>query len=130
VLYNKDAVSIYSKKGIEPKWEDKRNSNGGKWTVVLNNKNDDVDKLWLWLMLALIGEVLEPEGTNPGEDYVCGCVVNIRRGAKKMAIWTSNADSETPTTTIGHRIKKTLELTDAIGYTSHFTKSKANKYTV
>jgi len=65
-----------------------------------------VDKLWLWLMLACIGEVLEPEGTNPGEDFICGCVVNIRRGAKKMAIWTSNADSETPTTTIGHRIKK------------------------
>jgi len=81
-------------------------------------------------MLACIGEVLEPEGTNPGEDFICGCVVNIRRGAKKMAIWTSNADSETPTTTIGHRIKKTLELSDAIGYTSHFTKSKANKYTV
>jgi translation initiation factor 4E len=37
------------KKGIEPKWEDKHNKNGGKWTILVG-KNDDLDKMWLWLV--------------------------------------------------------------------------------
>jgi len=117
------------KKGIEPKWEDKKNAKGGKWTIVLN-KGEDLDKLWLWLMLALIGEVLEPEG-SPGEDFICGCVVNIRKGVRKLVIWTTDADAEASNLTIGNRLKKTLELTDGtVGFTGHFTKSKANKWTV
>jgi len=116
------------KKGIEPKWEDVKNAKGGKWTVLVGKK-DELDKVWLWLMLACIGEVLEPEGSD---DHVCGCVVNIRRGQNKLALWTAEADSEAATLSIGHKLKKTLEIANqTLGYTKHFSgKSKANKYNV
>ncbi len=38
------------KEGVEPKWEDAENENGGKWIVTLDAKerdNGSLDKLWL-----------------------------------------------------------------------------------
>lgn len=66
------------KNGIRPMWEDDTNKNGGRWLINLNKfRNSEVDRLWLDVILCLIGE-----GFDYSED-ICGVVVNIRpRGHK------------------------------------------------
>jgi len=116
------------KKGIEPKWEDPKNEKGGKWTIMIP-KSKPLDTLWLWLMLACIGEVLEDEG----DDQICGCVVNIRKGQDKLGLWTRDEDAEAALLRMGQRIKKTLELSesDKIGFQGHFTKNaRQNKFEI
>ena len=47
----------FFKQGIEPQWEDPQNAKGGKWTLELSRHEGDLmDSLWLWTLLALIGE--------------------------------------------------------------------------
>lgn len=67
------------KNGIRPMWEDDTNKNGGRWVITLAKyfRPGDVDRLWLDVVLCLIGE-----GFDYSED-ICGAVVNIRpRGHK------------------------------------------------
>ncbi len=49
------------KQGIKPAWEDPANTNGGKWSIQLprDKSRAVIDKLWLFTMLAAIGETLE-----------------------------------------------------------------------
>jgi len=103
------------KEGIEPKWEDKRNSRGGKWVFSLPNKRrEDIDKLWLWTVLALIGESFTEE------DEVCGAVVSTRKGADKIAVWTADLNDGV-TIQIGRQLKNVLEIKDSdpLGFQSH-----------
>ena len=45
------------KTGIPPKWEDKRNQEGGKWTIeTTKNYRSHLDNSWLETLLAVIGE--------------------------------------------------------------------------
>jgi len=46
------------KEHVEPKWEDPANARGGKWIINLSTKGraENLDKLWLWTVLACIGE--------------------------------------------------------------------------
>ena len=44
--------------------------------------------LWLWQLLAMIGEQFE-EG-----DEICGAVVSVRKAGDKIAIWTKTASNE------------------------------------
>lgn len=45
------------KTGIQPKWEDKKNSDGGKWTIETNKSfRSQLDSTWLETLLAVIGE--------------------------------------------------------------------------
>lgn len=113
------------KKGIQPKWEDPKNAKGGKWTIMVNKGKGQIDQLWLWIMLACIGEVLEDEG----QDDICGCVVNIRKNPDKINLWTSEAQKDETILRIGQRLRSTLELTsaDKIQYLEHDSKG-ANKY--
>jgi len=115
------------KKGVEPKWEDPKNQKGGKWTIMIP-KSKPLDTMWLWMMLACIGEVLDEEG----EEQICGCIVNIRKGQDKLNLWTRDADAETSLVRIGQKLKKNLELaeTEKIGYQAHFSEAKTNKYEV
>jgi len=102
--------STYSlfKNGIEPKWEDPANERGGKWTVIVQKTKGYLDKMWLWLMLACIGQVLEEDGL----EHICGAVVNVRRGQDKLCLWTRDADHKEATVKIGVALKKALELPD------------------
>jgi len=114
------------KKGIEPKWEDPKNEKGGKWTVMVPKNRNLLDTLWLWSILACIGQVLEDDN----EEQVTGVVVNIRKGQDKIQLWTSDVDAEDATLKIGHRLKKALELPDSekIGYQGH--SQKKSKYEI
>jgi translation initiation factor 4E len=105
------------KDGIEPKWEDPINQHGGKWVISIptKNRNEALDKLWLWMMLGCIGESLE-DGNE-----VCGVVVSIRKAQDRLAVWTRDATNEPTVRNIGRKIKAVLELPDTvlIGYQSH-----------
>jgi len=107
------------KENVEPKWEDPENKKGGKWVINVpkqaQGKKDNLDKLWLWLLLAVIGEAFVDEGE------VCGCVVSIRKPQDKLALWTKDATNEGATRRVGAQLKELLELpnTASIGYQSH-----------
>jgi translation initiation factor 4E len=73
------------KKGVRPEWEDDQNKHGGKWSYSFREKrNVPIDELWLYVMLAAIGETLEDEG----DDEVMGVVVNVRKGFYRIGVWT------------------------------------------
>lgn len=121
------------KEHIEPKWEDPINSKGGKWTVNVppKNRTTALDQMWLWTILACIGETIN------SPDDVCGIVVSIRKAGDRVQIWTRDANNEAACRDIGRSLKETLELPDnvVIGYQSHAdsmkkSSSAKNKYEV
>mmetsp|Transcript_27568 Transcript_27568/g.38885 ORF Transcript_27568/g.38885 Transcript_27568/m.38885 type:complete len:219 (+) Transcript_27568:192-848(+) len=115
------------KKGIQPKWEDPSNAQGGKWTLLISKQKGLLDKYWMWLVLACIGEQLDDE-----QNQICGCVVNVRKGQDKLNIWTKDAENKDAIMKIGYALKKVLELPDVfpVSYQAHFSKSRANKYEI
>ncbi|KIJ21692.1 hypothetical protein PAXINDRAFT_123759 [Paxillus involutus ATCC 200175] len=84
------------KEGIIPAWEDEANKNGGKWSIQLpkeKNRNN-VDKMWLYTMLAAIGETFDPYPTS-GESLepnlhslITGVIVSTRPQFYRLSIWT------------------------------------------
>jgi translation initiation factor 4E len=122
------------KEHIEPKWEDPLNAKGGKWTVTIPPKSraSSLDQMWLWTILACIGETVR------SPDDVCGLVVSVRKAGDRVQIWTRDANNEAACRDIGRSLKETLELPDnvLIGYQSHAdsmkksSSSAKNKYDV
>jgi len=82
------------KEGIIPAWEDEANKNGGKWSIQLpKDKNRNVvDKLWLFTMLAAIGETFDPDitldATAESPTMVTGVIVSTRPQFYRISIWT------------------------------------------
>jgi len=109
------------KENIEPKWEHNENIKGGKWIITCKSK-EQLDKMWLWMVLALIGEGFEDE------NEICGCVVSIRKGGDRLALWTKTSSNEPAQRRIGAQLKKTLELSKdfMIGYQAHSDALKRN----
>jgi translation initiation factor 4E len=64
-----DAFSVF-KKGINPKWEDPKNTKGCQldWEMRIDEKNDTlIDVIWEDLVIACLGQILED-----GNDDICG----------------------------------------------------------
>ena len=81
------------KKGARPEWEDQQNKHGGKWSYSFKEKrNVPINDLWLFLMLAAIGETLE----NQGDGEVRGVVVNVRKGFYRLGVWTKTVGKSIP----------------------------------
>lgn len=119
------------KEFIEPKWEDAANSKGGKWTVSIppKSRNSALDQMWLWTVLAVIGETFD------SPDDVCGLVVSVRKAGDRVQIWTKDANNEQACRDIGRSLKRNLEMPDniLIGYQSHadsMKKASKNRYEV
>jgi len=121
--------SIYNffKEGITPTWEDPANTKGGRWSFQIKEKGN-LDKMWCYLLLAAVGEQLEPEDSN----LVCGCVFNVKKVHGKntrektevirLSLWCRNHEgNEERIKQIGIAMKKGLELEDEekIEYNSH-----------
>ena len=51
-----------------------------------------INDLWLFLMLAAIGETLE----NQGDGEVMGVVVNVRKGFYRLGVWTRTGGKNIP----------------------------------
>ena len=104
------------KEGVRPEWEDKQNAKGGKWAFKGTSK-DQLDNMWLYSMLAAIGETLE--GDRDSE--VMGLAVNIRKGFWRISIWTRTCGNKETLMEIGKRFKDVLKLphTEVLEFASH-----------
>jgi len=106
------------KDGIEPMWEDSANRIGGKWTVEFSSKKraDQLDQLWLFAVLAVVGE-----GFGEDSDQVTGVVVSVRKQNDRIALWTKDARAQDACIRIGEKFKEILNLPAhmTIGYQSH-----------
>ena len=81
------------KKGVRPEWEDPQNKHGGKWSYSFKDKRTvPIDELWLFVMLAAIGETLESQG----DGEVMGVVVNVRKGFYRVGVWTKTVGKSIP----------------------------------
>ncbi|KAK9146209.1 hypothetical protein Sjap_006112 [Stephania japonica] len=100
------------KSGIEPKWEDPKCTNGGKWTVTSSRKQN-LDTMWLETLMALIGEQFDD-----GEE-ICGVVASVRQRQDKLALWTKTAPNEAAQMSIGRKWKDVIDITDKITYSFH-----------
>jgi len=82
------------KEGIIPAWEDEANKNGGKWSIQLpKDKNRaHVDRMWLYTMLAAIGETFDPIPALPdgsaAASLITGVIVSTRPQFYRLSIWT------------------------------------------
>ncbi|KAF5282752.1 hypothetical protein FQR65_LT02749 [Abscondita terminalis] len=105
------------KEGVKPMWEDNANKRGGRWLISLEKKqrNNDLDRFWLDIILCLIGEAFE------NSDEVCGATVNIRAKGDKIGLWTSDATNSTALLEIGRKLKDRLRIPQKvnIGYQAH-----------
>ncbi|KAG8757487.1 eukaryotic translation initiation factor 4E [Serendipita sp. 396] len=95
------------KENIIPAWEDAANKDGGKWSIQLpkeKNRNN-VDKMWLYTMLAAIGETFDPYLTKantdgdepPPSSLITGVIVSTRPQFYRLSIWTRQAPANTNT---------------------------------
>ncbi|KAF9160601.1 hypothetical protein DFQ26_005364 [Actinomortierella ambigua] len=92
------------KDGIKPMWEDPANAKGGRWIVTLLSKNPELlDKYWLELAYALVGEQLDED------DDICGAVLSRRTKADRLAVWVRDRDNITAINGIGKRLIKLLD---------------------
>jgi translation initiation factor 4E len=81
------------KAGVRPEWEDAQNKHGGKWSYQYKDKrNVEVDRLWLQVMMAAIGETLEDEA----DGEVMGVVVNVRKAFYRIGVWTRTIGKSVP----------------------------------
>ncbi|KZT61066.1 translation initiation factor eIF4e [Calocera cornea HHB12733] len=90
------------REGIIPAWEDSANKDGGKWSVQLpKEKNKGViDKMWMYTMLAAIGETFDPphtEGTPAPQSLITGVIVSARPQFYRISIWTRAAPAGSST---------------------------------
>jgi translation initiation factor 4E len=93
------------KKGIQPKWEDLHNINGGKWVLVLPSENlSEIKKLWEKTVSCVIGGGFGSKTTS----QINGIVGNIRFGQAKITLWTKVLEDNTFQFIIGEKWKNLL----------------------
>lgn len=79
------------KKDIHPAWEDETCKNGGRWIAKLERiRPQDLDEIWLNLVLSMVGENFD----HVGGLMVCGAVVSARSKSSKVALWIAKCDEE------------------------------------
>ncbi|KAK9469533.1 translation initiation factor eIF 4e-like domain-containing protein [Lipomyces arxii] len=106
------------KQGVRPEWEDRQNTEGGKWAYQCREKRlVDIDDLWLSTLLGAIGETLEEEG----DSEIMGVVVTIRKAHYRLSVWTKTANNERALLSIGRRFKELLKLpaNEPVEFSSH-----------
>ncbi|KAG0223825.1 translation initiation factor eIF 4e-like domain-containing protein [Mortierella sp. GBAus27b] len=111
------------KQGIKPMWEDPANKKGGKWSIQLprNKTMGEIDNIWLYTMLACIGEAFEYE------DEVCGVVVSVRKTFLRIALWTRSSDNQERAMSLGRTLKRSANIDGVLEYQSHHDTPNAGK---
>ncbi|KAH8361347.1 eukaryotic translation initiation factor 4E [Drosophila serrata] len=91
------------KKGTQPMWEDEANKYGGRWVINRGRGSKvELDKLWLDVLLILIGEAFDHT------EEVCGAVINLRGKTNKISVWTANGYNEEAVMEIGLKLRELL----------------------
>lgn len=104
------------KDGIKPMWEDAANQNGGKWIITLKGTNQALlDRSWMWLVLALIGEELDEN------DDITGAVVSTRNKGDRIALWIRNKTDVDLVNKIGKKFVLLLDLEKEPGVSLEFS---------
>ena len=103
------SVCSYSmfKAGIEPKWEDRVATNGGEWRIRRFRSIFELSDIWMEVILALIGGVLEPR-----ENIIGIRVVDSSHSHKSLyniEIWSDTLES---LQTIKKSLKSALPMID------------------
>jgi len=104
------------RENIRPEWEDSLNSEGGKWVFQFKDrKNVNINEIWLRTLLSVIGETIEDD-----ENEVNGAVLNVRKFAYRVSLWTKSTD-RSKLLNIGLKFRKVLKLgdNDTLEFTSH-----------
>ncbi|KAJ1018458.1 hypothetical protein NDA18_006610 [Ustilago nuda] len=108
------------KDGIKPMWEDPRNAKGGKWTITFRQRYPAlVDRSWLWLVLALIGEGMD------GEDETCGAVCSVRPRGDRISLWVKDMSNVEAVNRIGKKLIALLEIAKEPGILLEFSSHSA-----
>ena len=79
-------------------------SQGGRWTLILQNPPGLLDRVWQNLVCALIGETIDPE------DEICGAVISIRPKVERIQVWARNKDNWDKVEQIGHGLLQGLDI--------------------
>ncbi|EJT51790.1 cap binding protein [Trichosporon asahii var. asahii CBS 2479] len=77
-------------------FKDPENKNGGKWAIQFPREKtkSQIDKIWLYTMLAAIGETFETPldgGVPENTDLVTGVIMSCRSSFYRISIWTRQA---------------------------------------
>jgi len=105
------------REGIQPMWEDQQNKDGGKWLYnsPIKKRRDELDNLFLDLMLMLIGET----GGSVSDDCN-GVVLSIRNRGDRLALWTRTAFDTEKIRASGMMMKECLRLSNnQLEFTRH-----------
>merc|ERR1712212_862308 len=99
------------KEGVKPMWEDEKNRTGGRWLINLNKSQraTSLDKIWLEVMLCLIGEAFDDHSK-----YVNGAVVSVRTKGDKMGMWLGDSTVGESIITVGKKVKERLNIENQV----------------
>ncbi|CAH0729018.1 unnamed protein product, partial [Brenthis ino] len=110
------------KNNIRPMWEDAANIKGGRWLISFDKKrNINMDNIWLFVILLLIGENFEHS------HVISGAVVNVRVKSK-IGVWISDLRNKAAIMEIGQKLKDQLGIHGRINFHKH--NSTDNLYTI
>lgn len=71
------------RKGISPIYEDKKNENGGSWSMLTSMSN--AYEVWEDLAMRLVGETIT---SNPSS--ITGISINVKSDVSVLRIWNNN----------------------------------------
>jgi translation initiation factor 4E len=102
----------FFKKDVLPVWESSDNCNGGKWYADLSTRRPYIQRIWLNVIMGLVGETIDPQ-----LDEVVGVTLHLRRPGDRIAVWTRTCEKDTQMQ-IGRKLRPILEC-DLLEFKSH-----------
>mmetsp|Transcript_26714 Transcript_26714/g.63122 ORF Transcript_26714/g.63122 Transcript_26714/m.63122 type:complete len:190 (-) Transcript_26714:1724-2293(-) len=94
------------KKGIEPKWEDFQNQDGGKWILELPKLEfSKLEKIWKKSILLVVGTELNKKES----ELINGIVISARKEHHRISIWTKYSSYKELQLSIGEKWKKIIQ---------------------
>lgn len=104
-------------------WEDPANENGGKWTVLFKGTNPALlDRSWMWLVLALVGEELDENND------ITGAVCSTRPKGDRISLWLRNKHDVDLVNKLGRKLAHLLDVEKEPGVSLDFSFHSGNHY--
>ena len=119
----------FFKEDIRPLWEDPANIGGGRWSfnlekprysTELNQYNSKIQETWLYILLSLIGNTIDPH------NLICGAVVSIRTRETRFVVWTRKGEP-TEIMDLGNLLKRNFKHCSRMSYRKHTDRRRTSK---
>ena len=91
-LMVKNCMLFLMREGINPTWEDPKNSEGGCFSFKVSNKN--VPSVWKSLSYLLTGETLSTD--KQFQKNITGITISPKKSFCILKIWLSNLNYQNP----------------------------------